>query len=109
MQTAVFALLPLNRPSYTDNPYISFLAGLAAVFTCYLVRILYLLWQQSKSSFLLDFRINLLLGFAATVDVFFVDWEKPRGTLLRLGAEHESALGKNVATGIPGLVAPPSK
>lgn len=36
------------------------------------------------------------------MDVFFVDWEKPRGALVRMGADHEAALGKGVQPGMPG-------
>lgn len=49
LQTAVFMLLPPQRPGYGDDPYLPFAAGLIAVFVCYLIRILLHLYRQGES------------------------------------------------------------
>jgi meckelin len=45
----------------------------------------------------------MLLCYAVRVDLFFIDWEKPRGALVRTAQDHESGLGKGgVTPGLPG-------
>lgn len=46
LQTAVYMLLPPQRPGYADDPYLPFAAGLITVFVCYLIRVLLHLYRQ---------------------------------------------------------------
>jgi hypothetical protein len=50
----------------------------------------------------------MLLCSAVRVDLFFIDWEKPRGALVRTAQDHESGLGKGgVTPGLPGGTSTP--
>jgi meckelin len=147
LQTAVYILLPVDRPGYVDNEYVPFTAALTTVFICYLLRVLLAIYYQGTcllnrtasaprgawpmqpfciisgwrvavscrspvdlptASLRIIARICYRLSplapprLAVRVDLFFVDWEKPRGALVRTGGDHEAALGKQVAPGMPG-------
>jgi hypothetical protein len=70
---SVYALMPVNAPSYADNAYNYFTTALWLVWVAYAVRVLHALHRQ------------------CTADVFFLDWEKSRGALARVGADFEAA------------------
>ena len=65
--------MPVNASSYADNAYNYFTTALWLVWVAYAVRVLHALHRQ------------------CTADVFFLDWEKSRGALARVGADFEAA------------------
>lgn len=91
LQTAVHVLLPAWRPTYRDSDYLTFDAGVIVLFVAFLLRVGMQIWNQVRA------------------DIFFLDWEKPRGAVLRTGQDHEAALGKMVAAGLPGAIASTNK
>jgi len=113
LQTAVFAILPLNRPTLTDNEYIAFVAGLVVVFIAYIARMLeHLAYQGAHTATTGGGALCALPirppppppppACAVRCDVFFLDWEKPRGALVRTGQEYEAALGRAPGRDAPG-------
>lgn len=96
LQTQVYALLPAQQPGYSDDAYTTVTAALISVWVLYTVR------------------IGALVAEQVTVDVFFIDWERPRGVLMRAGADHEASLAAAVAKGggintaYGGAVQPPA-
>jgi meckelin len=72
LQDSVYSHLPLNRPTFSDNAYRSFSAGIWIVWVAYVVRLAHAIYKQ------------------VTVDIFFIDWEKSRGALFRTGHDVES-------------------
>ena len=96
LQTQVYALLPAHT-GYADDPYLAVTAAIATVWVCYTVR------------------LAALVAAQVTADVFIIDWERPRGVLMRAGADHEAAVAAAVAkghhginTGYGGAAMPPS-
>lgn len=96
LQTQVYALLPPKQSTLANDPYTAVTAAIATVWVFYTVR------------------LGALLAAQVTADVFFIDWERPRGVLMRAGADHEAALaaavakGAGINTGYGGAVQPPS-
>lgn len=84
-------MLPPLRSGYSDDHYIIFTAFLWTIFSCVAIRLLSVVYKQ------------------CVFDVFFIDWEKPRGTLFRhagdveTGSKDAAKTGKATALDSPKL------
>jgi meckelin len=74
-------MLPLIRSGYSDDYYVVFVGFLWAIFASMTVRLLSEVYLQ------------------CAYDVFFIDWEKPRGALARHGDDVENRGGKDAGKG----------
>lgn len=79
LQDSVYSMLPVYLPTYKDDVYNTFKAGIWVVWIAYCVRIAWHIYKQ------------------VTVDIFFVDWEKSRGGLFRMGQDVEDGIAKRMA------------
>lgn len=78
LQARVFALLPEDEPTFTEDDY----QALAV-----------LLWTAMVGQ---AFRVGELVYEQCTVDLFFVDWEKPRAALVQGAAAAEAGVAADV-------------
>jgi len=105
LQTAVYILLPVDRPGYVDNEYVPFTAALTTVFICYLMRVLLAIYYQGACCLTLrhptrvehdSFGLSASFPAGASSFVSFA-----RQSANRLAPSHRSPLLPPVPAGSP--------
>jgi meckelin len=72
----VYILLPVNRPTFSDNYYSWYFVALWIIWIAYIVRVSHAVIRQLQT------------------DIFFIDWEKSSGALFKTGQDFELGLAR---------------